>query len=326
MRFVLAVLLAAVCFGTTGTAQALGPEASAASVGAARILIGGGGLAVVAILLHVAGRRRGATGTSAASTPGADTAVTGLPDAGRRALPSWALVLVGAVGVLAYQPAFFAGTAANGVAVGTVVALGSAPVITGALDWLLSRRYPGHRWLVATAIATVGVGILAAAGEPGRAAADPLGLLASLGAAASYAVYTLAAKALLDRGWTPGGSMGALFGVAAVASLPVLLGTDAAWLATADGLAMAVWLGLVTTTLAYVLFGIGLRGLAPAAVSTLTLAEPLTAGLLGVLLLGETLPAMAVLGLAVLATGIVVLAASGTRDRRRPEPVAAAPA
>ena len=116
MRFVVAVLLASVCFGTTGTAQALGPDASSASVGAARILIGGGALGLVALALHVAGRRRGATGTSAAPTSGAAT---------RHPLPSWLLVAIGALGVLAYQPAFFAGTAVNGVAVGTVVALGS---------------------------------------------------------------------------------------------------------------------------------------------------------------------------------------------------------
>ena len=313
MRFVSAVLLASVCFGTTGTAQALGPDASAASVGAARILIGGGALAIVALALHFAGRRRGANGTSAASTPGVTLR--------RHLLPSWLVVIIGAAGVLAYQPAFFAGTAANGVAVGTVVALGSAPVITGALDWALRRRYPGHRWLVATTIATTGVAILAAATDSGTATADPLGLLASLGAGASYAVYTLAGKALLDRGWTPTGSMGALFGTAAVVSLPLLVATDAAWLATGPGLAMALWLGLVTTTLAYVLFGIGLAGLAPATVSTLTLAEPLTAGILGVAILGETLSPGGILGLAVLATGIVVLATGGAR--RSPQPVPA---
>jgi len=312
MRFVVAVLLASVCFGTTGTAQALGPDASSASVGAARILIGGGALGLVALGLHVAGRRRGATGTSAASTSGA---------ASRHPLPSWVLVVIGALGVLAYQPAFFAGTAVNGVAVGTVVALGSAPIITGALDWALRRRYPGHRWLVATAIATAGVAILAGASEPGRAAADPIGLLASLGAGFAYAVYTLAGKALLDRGWTPVGSMGGLFGVAAVASVPILAATDASWLATGPGLAMALWLGLVATTLAYVLFGTGLRGLAPATVSTLTLAEPLTAGILGVAVLGETLGAGGLVGLLVLAAGIVVLATAGVR--RAPRAVAA---
>jgi DME family drug/metabolite transporter len=304
MRFVVAVLLASVCFGTTGTAQALGPDAGAASVGAARILIGGGALGLIALALHVAGHRRGATGTSAASAPGPAT---------RHPLAPWLIVAIGALGVLAYQPAFFAGTATNGVAVGTVVALGSAPVITGAVDWMLRRRYPGHRWLVATAIATAGVAILATATDAGHAAVDPLGLLASLGAGASYAVYTLAAKALLDQGWTPTGSMGALFGVAAVVSAPVLASTDVAWLATAPGLAMALWLGFVATTLAYVLFGAGLRGLAPATVATLTLAEPLTAGILGVAVLGETLTAGGVLGLVVLAAGIVVLASGGLR-------------
>ena len=316
MRFVTAVLLASVCFGTTGTAQALGPDASAASIGAARILIGGGALGVVALAISVAGRRRGATGTSAAPTPGAGSSGLG----SRHRFPSWLIVIIGAGGVLGYQPAFFAGTAANGVAVGTVVALGSAPVITGALDWLLRRRYPGHRWLIATAIATGGVGLLAAATDPGQAAIDPLGLLASLGAATSYAVYTLAAKALLDRGWTPTGSMGALFGGAAIVSLPLLATTDASWLATGPGLAMALWLGLVTTTLAYLLFGAGLRGLAPATVSTLTLAEPLTAGILGVVVLGETLSGGAVVGLLVLATGITVLATGGMRRLPRPVP------
>ena len=80
---------------------------------------------------------------------------------------------------------------------------------------------------------------------------------------------------------------------------------------------MALWLGLVATTLAYVLFGIGLRGLAPATVSTLTLAEPLTAGILGVAVLGETLTAGGVLGLVVLAVGIVVLATAGVRRAPR---------
>jgi DME family drug/metabolite transporter len=84
---------------------------------------------------------------------------------------------------------------------------------------------------------------------------------------------------------------------------------------------MALWLGLVTTTLAYVLFGIGLGGMAPATVSTLTLAEPLTAGVLGVAILGETLSSGGIAGLLVLAAGIVVLAAgAAARPVPRPAP------
>src|SRR5690606_31150544 len=94
--------------------------------------------------------------------------------------PTWLVIALGAGGVVAYQPAFFAGTAANGVAVGTAVALGSAPVLTGALDWALYRRFPGVWWLIATVIATAGVALLAfgsaggGAAEASATAADPL--------------------------------------------------------------------------------------------------------------------------------------------------------
>ncbi|GGI45629.1 DME family drug/metabolite transporter [Agromyces flavus] len=317
MRSVLLVLAAAVCFGTTGTAQALGPEADPLSLGAARILIGGGALAAVALVMQLAGRRDDATGKSVAPTPGDRT----------RRLPALIAVVAGAAGVLAYQPAFFAGTAANGVAVGTVVALGSAPVLTGGMDWVIRRRFPGRVWIVATALATAGVTVLAAATGTGPTAVDPLGVAASITAGGAYAVYTLAGKALLDRGWSSAASMGAIFGGAAAVSLPVLLSTDASWLASPDGLVMALWLGLVTTTAAYLLFGAGLKQLTPATVSTLTLAEPLTATVLGVMVLHEQLSAGAVTGLLVLASGIVLLAlASGRRmPRRGAEPSAGHP-
>lgn len=305
----LAVIVAAVCFGTTGTAQAFAPaDAEPVSIGAARILVGGTLLALIAVGSRMRARGR------------APRRPVLVPSNTPRRLPSWSLVLIGALGVLAYQPAFFAGTSSNGVAVGTVVALGSAPVLTGLLAWLVNRRPPGALWLVATLIALVGVvlisGILPGAslapsgtdtGNAATATVDLGGLLSSIGAGAAYAVYTLASKSLLVRGLTPSSTMGAVFGLAAVFSLPVLLAGDASWLVTPRGLAPALWLGVVTTAVAYVLFGWGLARLPAATVATLTLVEPLTAALLGTLVLGEVLPLMSVTGLAVLAIGIVLL-------------------
>lgn len=289
VRAVVLVLLAAVCFGTTGTAQALGPETDPTALGAARIVLGGGLLGVLAL---AAARR----------TP---------PPRSRGAVSA---VLLGGAGVLAYQPAFFAGTAANGVAVGTVVALGSAPVLTGLLGWALTRQVPSGRWAVATALATAGVVLLGLAdGDQGTL--EPLGLLASVGAGASYAVYTLAAKDLLDRGWTPTAALGGPFGTAALGGLVVLAVSDTSGLGSASGLTTVLWLGVVTTAVAYLLFGAGLAMLPAATVATLTLAEPVTAGLLGVLLLGERLPLQGVVGIAVLAAGIAVLAVGVRRGR-----------
>src|SRR5690606_21858788 len=326
--------------GTTGTAQEFGPDgASALSVGATRIVIGGGALALVAWLSTrvfrpttvsptselSAARRGGALGMrrvvapsdvddSDSGSPGSVTgsipvtpegAIVTTGSRGRTSAPTWLVIALGAAGGVANQPAFFAGTSINGVAVGTIGALGSAPILTGALDGAVTRAFAGVVWLVAAAVATVGVVLLTGVGGADAIGID--GLLASLGAGASYAVYALASKRLLVREWAPTVAMGSIFGWAAAASVPLMLVTDLGWLVTPEGAVMALWLGLITTTLAYVLFARGLIGLSAATVSTLTLAEPLTATLLGVLVLNERLSANAIVGITVLVLGLVLL-------------------
>lgn len=332
MLAVLAVLLAAVCFGTTGTAQALGPATDPVALGAARIAVGGLALAVVAALVARRARRAVGDVTRPAVAPLPGVAAPTRPSDGVAAPrgPRARVVLavaLGAAGVLAYQPAFFLGTARNGVAVGTVVALGSAPVLTGLVAWATGRTRPTAAWCAATGLATAGVALLGLApGATGAGAAgggvDPVGLLASLGAGAAYALYTLAGAALIDAGWSSTSSMGAVFGVAGAASLVVLTAADRTGLGTPAGVVTVLWLGLVTTTLAYVLFGHGLARLGAPTVATLTLAEPLTATVLGLAVLGERLAPAAVGGLVVLAAGIVVLVVAA-RPRRVVAPVAA---
>lgn len=296
MRAVLAVLVAALCFASTGTAQALADvDASPYAVGLARVLLGG---ALLALWV------RGAAGEGKRPTTGALARV-----------PTALLVAVGALGVLAYQPTFFAGTATNGVAVGTVVALGSAPVVTGLGDALLRRRVPSRRWVVATALALVGVALVGGVVGGGAAGLAGPGVLWSVGAGGSYAVYALTGKELLDRGWSSGRTMGSMFGLAAAVALPLLLVTGPGWVLDLGGLVLVVWLGVVTTTVAYLLFGWGLARLPATTVATLTLAEPLCATLLGVGLLGERLSLLPSLGLLVLAAGLVVLTVPGRRTR-----------
>jgi len=89
--------------------------------------------------------------------------------------------------------------------------------------------------------------------------------------------------------------------------------TGASWLATTDGLLLAVFLGLVPTAGAYLLFARGLKRLSAAETATLTLAEPLTATLLGVIVLSETLNAPAAVGAGLILSGLLVLAAPEVR-------------
>jgi drug/metabolite transporter, DME family len=288
------VLLAALCFATTGTAQALGPAATTpVGVGAARILVGG------AILALVAATRRRAGG------------------------PRWAAVPVAAaaIAVAVYQLAFFAAVADTGVAVGTIVALGSAPTLTGLLEWRIARRRPPARWAAATALACAGVALLALAG--GGADVSLPGVALAVAAGGAYATYTLAAKRLMHDGHAPESVMGAAFGLGALILLPALIASGPGWLGHPGGIALALFLGTVPTALAYVLFARGLERLTASETATLTLAEPLTAGVLGAVVLAEPLSAPALAGGGLVLVGLVALAVKPPAPVAAPEPAPA---
>jgi drug/metabolite transporter, DME family len=306
--FVLAVLAAAVLFGTTGTAQALGPDGTTPlSIGVMRMVIGGTGLAILAFSLAARHHRRSPVGAPAR------------PRLDARAM---ALMVLTGFCLALYQPLFFLGTARNGVAVGTVVALGSAPILAGLLEWALTRRVPSTTWMLATGLATLGVVMLGFGGEAGgTGGTDPWGILGSIGAGASFAVIANAQRRLLDAGWDPFTVVGAMGASSAVLSALLLPFVDIAWMGTTSGLVMALWLGLATISIAYVMFTWGLGGLTAATAATLTLGEPLTASILGITVLGERLSALAILGLVVLALGLALLA-WGSRAPRDPRPFA----
>jgi DME family drug/metabolite transporter len=151
------------------------------------------------------------------------------------------------------------------------------------------------------------VALLVLAGGAHSGVSAPGVALAVL-AGASYATYTLAAKRLLGDGHPPERVMAAAFGLGAVLLLPVLAIGDPGPLTSAGGLALALFLGVVPTALAYVLFARGLRRLSAAETSTLTLAEPLTAALLGAAVLGERLTVLSGLGAGLVLAGLLVLA------------------
>ncbi|SKC68799.1 DMT family transporter [Plantibacter cousiniae (nom. nud.)] len=300
---VAAAILAAVCFGTTGTAHALLPiEVGSVAFGAARIVFGG---ALLVLVWAAFARRSGGTRPPR----------TRVAELGRPALV--VAVVIGTIGVTAYQPFFFLGVERNGVAIGTLTALGSAPAITGLLEWAIHRRRPSARWFLATIVAAAGVAVLSGVTGGGIGTVSVDGLLASVGAGASYALYTLCSKALIEHGWTPLGAMAALFGGAALVSVPILLTTETAWILTMPGALAVAWLALVNTVAGYLLFGYALGGLPASRVATLTLFEPLTATLLGILLLGESFGPSTVVGAALLVIGLAILVVPKRTDRRK---------
>jgi DME family drug/metabolite transporter len=283
----LQVLLAAVCFGTTGTAQAIGPSASPVAVGAARIVLGGALLVAIARAMRVRLPRFGPT-------------VAGI-----------------AVGVCVYQLSFFAAVKITGVAVGTVVAIGTGPAAAGLLGRLVNGERLTARWALATIAAAAGVALLAG---DGGGTVDPAGIALAVVAGAGYATCTVLSKRLISGGAAPEAVMAAGFGGAAVLLVPVLLLAGPAFLTTGAGLGLAIYLGAIPTAVAYVLFSRGLRGLSSGETATLVLAEPLTAAALGVVALGEQPSVTAGAGAALVLAGLAILALPG---RSRIDPVVA---
>jgi DME family drug/metabolite transporter len=272
------LLCASVLWGTTGTAQALAHlHAAPPAIGAARLLAGG-----LALWLVVAVRGRLAIGELFAP--------------GRRA---WFLAagLVAAI----YQAAFFAAVSRTGVALGTLVALGSAPAFCG----LLARELAGERlpaaWTVSTACAVVGCVLLLA--PSGHAGVDPLGIALSLVAGACYGTYTVCVKRLLSSGADPLSVLVGTVSIGAVLLAPALA-TGAGALVSPAGLLLVVWLGPVATAGAYVLFVRGLARVPARTAGTLSLAEPLTATVLGTAVLSEAWSPARAVGGALLAAGL----------------------
>jgi DME family drug/metabolite transporter len=308
----LAVLGAAVLWGTAGTAGLLVAGVDPISVAAARLVVGGLVLAATTVTVTVTATL---TGTGAVAV----AAATGGPAGGParrpavRSLPRRGLLPAAALGVAAYQLCYFAAISRTGVAVGTVVAIGSGPVFTGLLSWALDRVPPTRRWAGATAAAVAGCAVLTGGGGQVRADGVLLALLGGL----LYAFYAVAAARVIGSGVSSDAVMGALFGGAGLVMLPVLLWTGAGWLTEPRGLLAALYLGCVTTALAYVLYGRGLRTTPVATAATLALAEPAVAALLGVAVLGERFTPVSAAGLLLLGAGLAVASLPGPRAGNR---------
>jgi drug/metabolite transporter, DME family len=286
------LLAAAVLFGTTGTARALGPpDADPVAVGALRVVLGAVALGWLAV----------GTGESGWVRHCWDAEVR-------------VATLTGIVAVVGYQVCFFAAVRLSGVALGTLVAIGAAPVLAGLFGLLLGESQT-PRWAVATALAVAGCALLLLPG--GDASVSVPGTALALGAAAAYAAFTVASRRVLLHTGRPNAVMAVFFSGGAVLLLPVLARQDLGWLPTGRGLAMVGWLGLVATAAAYWLFARGLSRLPAATATTLDLAEPLTATALGLLVLGERLGLQTSAGAALVAGGLLLLSLPGPR---RPRP------
>ncbi|MCZ8540774.1 DMT family transporter [Psychrobacillus psychrodurans] len=271
------VLLGAILWGTTGTAQTFLPDnAHPFIISAGRSATGGLFLLIIMILLKKIKFR---------SWP-------------------WKQTLYAAICISLFQLLFFSSVRLTGVAIASVVAIGSAPVFSGLIEWIFLKMRPTKVWGISTGLAIIGCMFLFI--TKGEVSINPIGVLYSLVAGLIFALYTMNSKSLLQK-------EDAISVVAMTFSLSALLLTpfyfilDVSWLRDAGNVGIIFYLGIATTSIAYVLYGWGLRKIPASSALTLSLAEPTTAALLGVVVVGEVLSTTSWVGIGLLLGSIVIL-------------------
>lgn len=279
----LVVLVGAILWGTTGTAQTFMPQTiHPLAVGASRLAVGGFSLLVILLIMRKIDFRNW----------------------------PWKSTLYAAISMAIFQYLFFSSVRLTGVAIGTVVTIGSAPVFSGIIEWLLVKRRPTRVWIMATTLAIIGC-VLLFLNKDGIVV-NPVGIAMSLGAGLLFAFYTLVNKDVLDK-VNPVPAVAVIFSMSAIMLMPFLFLFETEGLMTGRGISVVLYLGVVTTSVAYILFSAGLKRIPSSSAVTLSLAEPLTAAILSVIVVGERLNGTSWMGIAMLLGGILVLTLSGRK-------------
>ncbi len=275
---IFAVLGAALCFGTTGTTQQLGvPDISPVAVASARLLCGSAFLFVFAYFQR--------------------------NSRGNVRMPLLDLIICG-VGIGMYQLTFFSAVHSTGIAIATVTALGSAPTLSAIVAYLVLREKPQRNWYLGTSVTVFGIILVGTAN--GVESFEPKGVGLAVLAGLGFAIFNVVCRKSLARGAQDMWLTATTFGVSALVSFPFLFTENPEWILTAKGFSTVLWLGLVTTSIGYVLFMFGLKRIESSLAATVVLAEPATATILAAIVIGETLFLQSYFGIAIVALGILL--------------------
>ena len=217
----------------------------------------------------------------------------------------WPWVAWAGLAMAAYNLCFFAGVKAVGVATGTAIAIGSGPIWVGLLQGWVTRQAPRPVWWLGSTLAVLGIGLMFS-GANHAVSFDATGYLLCLAAGFAYASFSLLSQRLVGIS-TPEIATFCVFTVAALIALPVAAFVSGAFVATIATWLMVGYLGLVATGIAFLLFSHALRHVAAATCVTLSLAEPVTAFVLAIVVVVERPGTSAFGGLALVVAGLLLV-------------------
>ncbi|NWF80438.1 MAG: EamA family transporter [Chloroflexi bacterium] len=218
------------------------------------------------------------------------------------------LLIMGLIGAAfaSYQLCYFAAIPRLGVAAAVMINICSAPIFTA----LLAGVALGERISRVTGLAMsgsiAGTALLVGGTPTAGGSALWVGTALALSAGLCYSLVVLGSRVVAPF-YHPLQPMTLAFSLGAVLLLPPALATGLMWRYPPTGWMLLLYLALVPTALAYVLYLRGLRSVPATVAAILSLLEPLGSSVLAVLLLGERLTPLGVGGAALLLASMALL-------------------
>ena len=278
------VAVAALLFGTSGVAaHLLAPGLPAVTTAGWRVVLGG------AVLVGLS---------------------TARGQAPWRYPRRWRVTATGALAFLVFQLGFFLSVSIAGVATATIITIGTGPVVAGLLDRVRRGTPLRRRWWIGVAVAVLGIALTTGAGA---VTLNPAGCASAMIAGCCFPLFGSAIRDLTtDRPALTAAAT--VFGSAIIpaAVLLAIAGSNPA--AAAGSISALLYLGVVTTAIAYALWSAGLARLTLANTVTLTMLEPVAATVLAIAVLGEPAGPTTILGIAITLAGVWI--ASTIRSRQ----------
>lgn len=213
-------------------------------------------------------------------------------------------ILVGGTGAALFFPLFILAFQLTGVGVAAVVSIGVAPIFVGLIAWIALKQPPGRQWAYGTLVAVSGV--VALNWPSGDNTVNVLGIGFALAAAFGYSMQATG-MGMISKRHTPFQCVAPMFTIGAIFQAPLSYGKDFSFLQDPVLLLGALYGGVVTVALAYAFFIYGIARIGAATAVTVGLMEPLTASILGVALLGETVSVVGIVGSILILIGLVVV-------------------
>lgn len=271
---ILAIIFTSILWGTTGTAATFAPTLSPILIGSVAMGIGGILQCILAMPMIINERKF--------------------------LLKYIYFLIMGSIAVAIYPLAFYSSMRLSGVTIGTVVSIGSAPILSVIIEYFSHDFRPTKQWVLGASSGIVGVLFLSFSdNNEGTILYEhiTMGILLGLIAGLTYAFYSWSARQLMLKGISAKSAMGATFGCGGLLLMPIIIVIGSPLFDSVTNMIVSIYMAFIPMFLGYLCYGFGLSKIPASTATTITLLEPVIATILAILVVGESLSLIGWIGI-----------------------------